>query len=210
MTINISGIENDISLETASRAFYNMSHSPEKRGASVVSVYIKTIGALANFIADNDKNGQGQQVFDDLRQKYLRKTLDYLAAQSRCASPMITGPARFPVERNNKAMASMDKKCDAMIYLHHRLQTLALRGLQPVICQEANTETFAGLKVVRNKDVDRLQLLFSGKPSDTTRDLLKKNGFKWSPRFTAWQRQLTENAEKSLQRLMPLLTEQPN
>jgi hypothetical protein len=47
----------------------------------------------------------------------------------------------------------------------------------------------------------RLQLIFDGKPSDEVREVLKKNGFKWSPKNGAWQRQLTDNAICSLKRV---------
>lgn len=60
------------------------------------------------------------------------------------------------------------------------------------------TELF---KVVENTEIMRLQLLFDDKPEETTRDLLKKNGFRWSPKSKAWQRQLTDNARYSLQRI---------
>jgi hypothetical protein len=53
------------------------------------------------------------------------------------------------------------------------------------------SETFSYLKNVAE---DRLQLFFSFKPEPETRQLLKKSGFRWSPRFNAWQRQLTNNA----------------
>ncbi len=55
-----------------------------------------------------------------------------------------------------------------------------------------------GLEIVRNLQEDRLQLLFDGKPEEAERSFLKSNGFKWSPRFRAWQRQLTSNAEAVL------------
>jgi hypothetical protein len=48
----------------------------------------------------------------------------------------------------------------------------------------------------------RLQLLFDGKPDEKTRSVLKSNGFKWAPSQNAWQRQLTENAKYSLQRII--------
>ena len=51
-----------------------------------------------------------------------------------------------------------------------------------------------GLLVRRNFVEDRLQLLFDGKPEDAVRSVLKSSGFKWSPRFGAWQRKLTSNA----------------
>lgn len=51
-----------------------------------------------------------------------------------------------------------------------------------------------GLTICRNFEEDRLQLLFDEKPDEKTRGLLKSHGFRWSPRFSAWQRKLTNNA----------------
>ena len=45
-----------------------------------------------------------------------------------------------------------------------------------------------------NTEENRLQLVFDGKPDENVRNILKSNGFRWSGRFKAWQRQLTENA----------------
>jgi len=58
----------------------------------------------------------------------------------------------------------------------------------PVIFKNDN------LEVVKNYQDDRLQLLFSDKPSAETIKILKSKGFRWSPKNSAWQRQLTANA----------------
>jgi len=50
-----------------------------------------------------------------------------------------------------------------------------------------------GLKLVENHEAARIQLIFEGKPDEETRTRLKQNGFRWSPRFGAWQRQNTPN-----------------
>ena len=54
--------------------------------------------------------------------------------------------------------------------------------------------TFDGGEVVMNKEENRLQILFDGKPDEQTRSVLKSYGFRWAPSQGAWQRQLTENA----------------
>lgn len=61
---------------------------------------------------------------------------------------------------------------------------------------------FNGGKVVYNYAEDRLQLLFDDKPSQEIISQLKKNGFRWSPRFGAWQRQLTSNAISATKRFL--------
>lgn len=55
--------------------------------------------------------------------------------------------------------------------------------------------------VVENADIMRLQLVFGGKPESDTRAKLKANGFRWSPKNGAWQRQLTDNARRALKAL---------
>lgn len=57
-------------------------------------------------------------------------------------------------------------------------------------------------KLVENKELMRLQLLFEGKPEPEVREILKSNGFKWSPKNGFWQRQLTSNARYSSRRVI--------
>lgn len=53
---------------------------------------------------------------------------------------------------------------------------------------------FGGGNVVVNAEINRLQIIFDGKPGEDMRDALKSNGFRWAPSQGAWQRQLTANA----------------
>lgn len=61
--------------------------------------------------------------------------------------------------------------------------------------------TFDGGEVVINTEANRLQIVYPGKPDEATRTALKSNGFKWSPRFKAWQRMLTDNAIRAAKRV---------
>lgn len=54
------------------------------------------------------------------------------------------------------------------------------------------------MMVIENVELMRLQLMFDGKPDDDIRAVLKKNGFRWSPKNGTWQRQLTPNARAAL------------
>lgn len=65
-------------------------------------------------------------------------------------------------------------------------------------------EEHDGFQIVRNAEQNRLQIIFDGKPDDDTRQALKQNGFRWSPRNSAWQRQLTDNAERAARRALGL------
>ena len=79
-----------------------------------------------------------------------------------------------------------------------------LDKLQTAAQQPDNTTKFDGGEIVRNAEENRLQILFDEIPDADTRDALKSNGFRWSPRNKAWQRQLTQNAEYAARRVLGL------
>ncbi len=60
---------------------------------------------------------------------------------------------------------------------------------------------FPGGEAVANIGNNRLQLLFDEKPTEEQRTELKAFGFKWSPKETAWQRQLNTNAMYAADRI---------
>lgn len=54
--------------------------------------------------------------------------------------------------------------------------------------------TLNGVRIFENLEANRLQFIFDGKPEEATRTLLKKWGFRWSPREGAWQRHISNSA----------------
>lgn len=61
--------------------------------------------------------------------------------------------------------------------------------------EQGNNEiAFTGGVVLLNVEIDRLQILYNEKPDQETIGKLKGRGFRWSPFYKAWQRQLTRNA----------------
>ena len=70
--------------------------------------------------------------------------------------------------------------------------------------RENREVAFEGGKVVFNYAEDRLQILFDAMPSEEMRSKLKMRAFKWSPRFQAWQRQLTDNAVHAARQVLNL------
>ena len=71
---------------------------------------------------------------------------------------------------------------------------------------------FEGGYVEVNKEDNRLRIFFDEKPDEEIRSILKGNGFKWSPKANAWQRQLTNNAFYAADRIaciQPLTGEKP-
>ena len=83
-----------------------------------------------------------------------------------------------------------------------KLKEIKEAGTQEHSEEEVGIE---GLTVVENTEAMRIQLIFDDKPDEETRALLKSYGFRWSPRFTAWQRNLNDNGKWAAKKVIQLL-----
>ncbi len=82
-----------------------------------------------------------------------------------------------------------------------RLQERLAR-LEKAATQETTEQEHDGFIVKENTELNRLQIIFEGKPDEEIRAVLKSNGFKWAPSQGAWQRQLTDNARYAAERIV--------
>ena len=62
-----------------------------------------------------------------------------------------------------------------------------------------------GIEFENNQDDQRVRLTFDGKPNAETRSTLKRNGFKWSPKNSAWQRNNNEAGHGAVKRALESL-----
>lgn len=69
-----------------------------------------------------------------------------------------------------------------------------IASLKKLDSKQAVDKTVNGVRIYENKEANRLQLIFNGKPSDEVRKQLKSSGFRWSPSEGAWQRHISPNA----------------
>ncbi len=288
--------------DLAVRSFDGTSHSPEERARFYIHSYEDTLQKDLQVIPNEEK------------ERYTAKFREWVRTlfekHSRILSPMITGPARFPTSRNNKANNAYDnalnefenwrvraikainkrmeeakpeeqKQAEEWLRLkreitdtaasirsidvdhapynralfvsglYGKLERIANNGKADLIVKATeyikelneklpkpiftarhkfwklsevvqasikkkselrgkdNAElAFDSGKVVMNYSEDRLQILFDEKPDQETISKLKHNGFRWSPRFMAWQRQLTSNAFYACARVIPVTVEQ--
>ena len=104
----------------------------------------------------------------------------------------ITGYPSFQLTNNNANIHRIEERIK-------KLKEVKERG-----DRMAEYELF---KVAENAEIMRLQIFFDDKPDSDTREILKKNGFRWAPSQGAWQRQLTDNAKYSLKRVIKELEE---
>jgi hypothetical protein len=204
-------------------AHRHTSHVPEVRAKNEQESFAACLNAfqeqVLNLCTTPCMFEKAAQELVRYRDGYLQRKLAYCDARSRCLSSMIVGPARFPVARAEKANRSADKRRDELLEWDARARAAVLRhvkaaspeGLAKAAEEEAaraaapppsDFMTGEGWRAIENHAENRLQILFDAKPSPERIAKLKKSGWRWSPRFGAWQRQLTQNARYSVEYVM--------
>lgn len=145
----------------------------------------------ANAYYRKHKTMKGFKDFSDKR----AETLDKAIEESWYKKPF----APFELTNNNAKI----KSAKARIAEIERLKKEAAEvAEQP----ESEKETTL-FKIVENAEIMRLQVIFDGKPNAEARQIMKSNGFRWSPSNSAWQRQLTNNARYAVKRVQEQLQE---
>lgn len=146
--------KDDIDEKTARYAFYNTSFDPERRGESIRLEYVahmqKTFESLSQF-AETDEQ---KQILDAemcrYKAGYISRLNAYLHAHARTASPMITGPANFPVERNRKRMKAAGNKYTELVEFSRK----AIKSIRKKLSAARNESQ------VKNEEYERLKKEF--------------------------------------------------
>ncbi|MBR1530199.1 MAG: hypothetical protein IJ642_13010 [Oscillospiraceae bacterium] len=113
---------------------------------------------------------------------------DYNRNGAACPSIMIAGPANFPVRKKEKQNARFDTLMKQYDKINHLLEKIRKpHGYDTEIRRDTITaeefENILYFETVINEEENRLQLVFDGKPEEAERNILKKHGFRWSPRY---------------------------
>lgn len=145
----------------------------------------------ANAYYRKHKTMKGFKDFSDKR----AETLDKAIEESWYKKPF----APFELTNNNAKI----KNTKARITEIERLKKEAAEAAEQ---PESEKETTL-FKIVENAEIMRLQVIFDGKPNAEARQIMKSNGFRWSPSNSAWQRQLTDNARYAVKRVQEQLQE---
>jgi len=82
-----------------------------------------------------------------------------------------------------------------------------IAGLEAKANMDTEDQEINGIRIEKNTEENRIRLHFPGKPSAEARGVLKSNGFRWSPRNTAWQRQLNNAGLYAADRVMSQISE---
>jgi hypothetical protein len=131
--------QKDILYDIARRAYYNTSFDPEKRAESSVNALYADLKEKREQFEKLAKTDEQKKILEDewprFETNYIVKQKDIWYAQSRTASPMITGPARFPVESNRKKMQSEMNKREAFSEWINKAERAIENKIEPSMYQ---------------------------------------------------------------------------
>jgi hypothetical protein len=114
--------------EKAIRAHNWTSFSPEKRGETMVNQYS---AQLAEDLAELKAQGIDSETLTAYEQRYKSLFSAWLNAKSNCISAMITGPARFPIQKAEKANRSEQKHYDIFQQWREKSKKAIVKKTQP-------------------------------------------------------------------------------
>jgi len=171
----------------ARRAYEGMSYSPEKRAASQCEWF--------DSVCEELRLSAKEWAIPKFEALFVKS----LSAKSRCVSPMIAGPANFPVSRMKKYNQWEQNASETMMAFLEKARKPKPEPRKEMDYQFEHKEYQIGsVKVLHHKERNRVQLAFNGKPEPEVIGRLKKSGFRWSPSNQVWQRQLTFNAIRAV------------
>ncbi len=105
---------------------------------------------------------------------------------------------RFTLKRHH---IDMIKEEDTYYLTNSNARIKALQGRIKQVQRNASRPDFettiVGVVIKENKEAQRLQIFFEGKPTENVRNLLKRAAYKWAPSKQCWQRLNTDNARFS-------------
>ena len=168
--------------ESAARRANDMNSFSDYKPGSATAEYRQMVDKAVE-IAEHQKkrvDPMYHEKIDSLVDTYARKLAENMnssfSIEARVPSILIAGGSNFPVRKKEKQNAARDRNMEDWNEIH-------------------------GGKVEANREDNRLQIYFEEKPDEKTRETLKENGFRWSPKAGAWQRQLNDNAIYAADRL---------
>jgi len=180
----------------AERAFYWTSFDSRGRAERVIKEHENILSDDLEKVLESEK--------ENYINKFKEKLASWLAAESRCASSAVAGASKFNVYKAQKANDIAHKRYGE--FLSWREWTLKKIEKQKEIksIEQVGSEVieFKNGKIIKNFNINRLQLSFNEKPSPELINQLKHNGFHWSPSNKVWQRQLTDNAIRATNKLL--------
>lgn len=114
--------------ETARRAFYWTSFSPDKRGDTARHEFYEL---MLQDVKEIETSGADTEQIEAYKKRFEQFFVSWLNANSRCASTMITGSANFNVRKHEKANKSERNHYEAFMLWREKAKKAIVRKSKP-------------------------------------------------------------------------------
>ena len=145
----------DVPYQLAYEAYRNSSFSPEKAARREQDDYVRDIESQYERLAPMAKTEEQKALLIEeltkYRDGYLKHHSALLQAQGRTMSPMITGPAKFPVARNQKALGVVDKRMKEFLEWRDKAQAAMKRKLTPDELKPVSSDQENAVEILEKK-----------------------------------------------------------
>lgn len=168
--------------EKAKRAYYNLSFVPEKRASEWCQSFDETMQEMKTLGINDAKIERWESL-----------TLRHLNVQSRCASTMIVGPAKFPVAKAEKANMAERKAANIAFDYYQRIVEQAKKEIfykenpdaKPIMAGDSDAIARLEKEIATATELQNAMKIYNeslrkGTPniSATIQELATKEGFK--------------------------------
>lgn len=166
--------------ETAYRSKYWQSFSPGRRANQLVRDYSQVLTEdLATLAAAAQKFNQSAEVIEAVKARYSAKFERLLRAwwnsESNCASSAITGPAKFPVRRQEKLRGWAENKYSEFAEWCTRAKAAIIKSFKPKATVETELQRYekelADMKTLQERMKTANVILRKAKGADCTKEL---------------------------------------
>jgi hypothetical protein len=155
----------------------------------------------------SNKAGEYERRLKALENNYAISSDDPEAISKLKKKALMLEKKRELIKDQNKKLRKAGKKGNPTWVLSNLGQNITsvkkrIKFLTEQSKIKPSSKTIKGIRVIKNPDINRLQLEFPGIPKPETRTLLKRSGFRWSPSQGRWQRQLNNSAVYAAKRVL--------
>lgn len=123
----------DLSSERGVSAYSGTSFSPERRAATDIEGYVEDVNGLRDELLKKANTPEQRSIAEAqvarYREGYIKRQNALWDAKGRTLSPMITGPAKFPTRRNEKALGVERKRIDEFLDWRKRARAAAHKAV---------------------------------------------------------------------------------
>ena len=157
-------------------------------------------------------NAIRKSVAEDEKAEYYRNKIDNIENEGVISSDDPKAIEKLEekikiLEQQKEIVKARDHEWYELPYINADIRRLKDRIKELKELEEMNFQDiiFTGGKVIQNKEINRIQILFDDKPNEDIRGILKHHGFKWARSQGAWQRLFNKNGIYAANRVVEKL-----